>query len=284
MTTGGKLLKFTLQDQGNKQSKKSTSKFNHRYSSVEADSRPPQPLLLHETITVNGTPSLASVVSFTSPTPLDILTWNGSSCRQKNAGTIVCYCFFTFSRLMETLKKKRSKAHNLSEFGIFCVQIPGPFDIKGRRCEIPMSYCTCSKKCRLVTCYPSSWSAGHLAIFHIQKRPHGVTLNSRQIHFAHSSEGVTGSKCDANRLAAKVTLAKLFLDLLLWYSSIGHRHPSQDSHTFFKTLRKNRNWRDIIWIKLLCQWCPYLTTDQAKKTLNSREIPEIWNNVWFCSI
>lgn len=163
---------------------------------------------------------------------------------------------------MKLWKNRCSKAHNLSEFGIFCVQIPR-LGHQARRVKFKFAM-HMFLKCRLVTCYPSSWSAGHLAIFHIQKIPH-CDSQFPSMHFSHSSYGVTMFKCDANRLAAKLTLAKLFLDLLSLYSSIGHRHPPQDSHSFFKTLRKNRNWRDIIGIKLLCQWCPYLTTDQAKK-------------------
>lgn len=155
-------------------------------------------------------------------------------------------------------KKKCSKSHNLSELGIFCVQIPG-LGHQARRVKFKLAM-HMFLTCRLVTCYPSSWSAGHLAIFHIQKIPH-CDSQFPSMHFSHSSYRVDPNVMliGSNRLAAKVTLAKLFLDLLLLYSSIGQRHPRQDLHAFFKTLRKNRHWRDIICIKLPCQSCPYLT-------------------------
>lgn len=167
--------------------------------------------------------SLASVVSpsFTSPTPLDILTWNGSSWKPPNKNALHYHRFLLHFFKCLTVSWKLfffkvvprhtifpSLGYSVSKYLGSSTWMGGEWNSRERWHMF--------LKCRLVTCYPSSWSAGHLAIFHIQKIPHGVTLNSRQIHFSHSSEGVTGSKCDANRLAAKVALAKLFLDLLLW--------------------------------------------------------------------
>lgn len=130
MTTGVKLLKFTLHQET------SNLQINLQVQSsifiCRSCSRPPNPCcytkLLYKWPPISRLGEI-TMIHITNSTGYTDLKWQEEKPPNKNAGTIVCYCTSLLSHgLMETLKKKCSKAHNLSEFGIFCVQIPGLFD------------------------------------------------------------------------------------------------------------------------------------------------------------